>query len=1523
MVAGVTMLAAVALVFAFLLASLDRSRSRYFQDKDLTELDRVAQNLSSTSAALDRLAPLHFVPGQLHFSYNPARDCLIAETNIASAGGLPAKIVYRFPRPAPKPTGKAVKTATAAATPAIDRCTSEAAASEGLSIDPEQVLLVRRLQPRELVYPIAPRRPGGDAFRDAWTMLKEGARKELAELPTSAPPDASTLLDDSFAAAEKQGVVARTSVPSQALDLSTALQRFDGVRVIGPAAQASHGRPMLLEAGAVPPEIDLADSASTATFIATVFDQGQHPQPQADRPAPASAQDTKLPPDSRVYPAGNMLVFERSYPRLAGFGCAPASPCLIVGVVANARFNEDVRKLEGLPLTWFLIAAVTLAALVPLLYLTLLKRLDPIGLRGQYLIWFSLTLLAASAAIASLTIWGVAASRAEGKAYADATIARLQRAFKIELHDSLLNLAHATLKLKRQDSQYPAPQPGGGFPTPGPNAALLDSVDVFGGGGLPVIYLSRFAATQYPAFGTNISDRPYFTRAQEGAFSTIPAVNRAGDCPSGSGAFKFIIDRVFARPDGVAKTLFLVPLGQPCLSTPADVASPSDAGPSDPKYLVATGQMQTFLAAATAPGFRYAVIDPGSAPAPFNILYASRKKSELSESFERDVDASDRRAFTWVLGRIKESGGAKAEASDLRPVSFPTYFRGDPVVLHLARLHPSLRWVLVVIEQRKDPGFALWHAASFGYVAWLIAILLAALLAAIAQLLSPRGLDRRPGLWLWPRRVFDEFTAPRFDYEAWCRDTLPGAAEKRDLHILAVLTAGAVGVLAAEGSARVMMAFAAVMSTFASRAYFGGSTAPQARASRRLDRLFVGCATALAVLAGLLMLAELMSPAPWNGTELSTGGRPIVFALALVALVPPLWFAARHARAKATGPASPARTVGAAAGSSGRSAVLLQRLRSSLLRAPGLLGRRGRIGWALVLIAVGALPAAAGFLDSIDHSASLVEERRSHHLIADGEERQKALAGIASARERQRPQADTENRVRKRILPGEADKPDGATSCPLGEGRPEPAAAWQWDYSLSERAVSYLGLEHAVLEHSDHCKLHFRDGWAALVGGMGFPLLLGVLFPFVLLALAYYHFRRQYFLPAPLSPVTARVAFHPPLTCDREDFIDLILAPAARGGPPRVPFDGDLNRRHLILGAPADLKDDEALKEIKPKQWIDLLDIAIDDDATIGPIDEDARLILVDNLDLVLQMNDAEAAKRVLKELQQLAKQVPPDGTRYLFILAEIEPLDRIALLRARKADSPDAKHDDWKWARLLEDFSLLVIVPPGVIANPSAAEKELSVLDTRFARSLCKQLNGQLGAERGPAPSQADVTDRADASERIAEADGADEPDGADEADEADEADGLVDYIAEQMGDYYHRLWIASSNEERVLLYHIAWRRHLKLEDGPALRSLLVRGLVVRTPEYRLMNKSFARYVRRIERPGDIQQRAARTDNGTDSIWPLVRLPIIGLAAALLIMVQLLSPQQVTASVGLFPAIGALLPALLGTWLRQPGRAA
>jgi hypothetical protein len=287
---------------------------------------------------------------------------------------------------------------------------------------------------------------------------------------------------------------------------------------------------------------------------------------------------------------------------------------------------------------------------------------------------------------------------------------------------------------------------------------------------------------------------------------------------------------------------------------------------------------------------------------------------------------------------------------------------------------------------------------------------------------------------------------------------------------------------------------------------------------------------------------------------------------------------------------------------------------------------------------------------------------------------------------------------------------------------------------------------------------------------------------------------------------------------------------------------------------------------------------------------------VIGNLDLVLQTRgpEAAAAYSTIKSI------VDAEDHRHIFLLADIDPLDRIAMLwgpgsdddaEARAGERPAA----WRWAQLIEDFTLFPIRPAGDIpCDPGEPRvlrlirEELGVLETSFACELQQQLLSRL---------------------RAAIADGS--------YDYGTEPERILSFIAEQMSDHYNKLWASSSDEERVMLYHVARDYHLKMKDSRALRSLLTRGLVVRMPEYRLMNRSFAIYVCRLGATSAIRESAKRV-GGLDSVWPVIRYPLAAIAAAGVILLQFVAPSAASGAIGTLPALLALIPSLLGRWFQD-----
>ena len=236
-------------------------------------------------------------------------------------------------------------------------------------------------------------------------------------------------------------------------------------------------------------------------------------------------------------------------------------------------------------------------------------------------------------------------------------------------------------------------------------------------------------------------------------------------------------------------------------------------------------------------------------------------------------------------------------------------------------------------------------------------------------------------------------------------------------------------------------------------------------------------------------------------------------------------------------------------------------------------------------------------------------------------------------------------------------------------------------------------------------------------------------------------------------------------------------------------------------------------------------------------------------------------------------------------------------LWERQEGDETTRLVEGWRWAELFQDFTLFPIRrgdprpdPPGERLVLRVIREELSVLQTSFAHELRDQLHAKMKAALAQNPRK----------------------------DSAAEADRITSFIAEQMSDHYYKLWASSSDEERVILYRIATDCYLKMEDSRGLRSLFARGLLVRVPEHRLMNRSFTRYVCRVGEASGIRSSAERV-GGVDRVWPLIRFPLAALAGSAVLLLQFVAPSA-SGAVGALPALLALLPRHAGQVVPGPG---
>ncbi|MGF1549479.1 MAG: hypothetical protein ACFBQW_02935 [Sphingomonadaceae bacterium] len=1594
---GIAAIAGGVVLLLFLIAYTALSaRTDYLEQRNLRALDRVASEMEATRQSLASAATLHFVPDQLHFSLTPQFECLVATTEVKSGGSSPLRIQYYFVEPAELDgraeelrkiaveaseqgdetrREKAIARARLEATEFKDNpCTLErpfgkSYGPENVYIGQDRILLERTVALKSLLWPITTRNFADAAKEDCGkgqgslrgyveACLAKAAVADMKDygFTNRAATDAAitTSLDSTF---RNNVVRINASTRTDALDLDSTLEIFDAVLLIGAVPQAGgsgtaegtkrFAPQLMFQAGHLPPVMSQQSGEGLIAMLEGAFGiEGEEAEGEEAGPRDPGLLEAEggLLIESAVGETSDLKLFtQRKIGSFAGLHCPQQQPCQLVGVVSKQRFDAQARRLDGGQATVLLVVSLTFLGAIPIVHLALRKRLDPIGHEIQFATWFSLTMLAASAVIASLALWSAMASRHTARVEAEKNIEQVRESFSEELGDMVELVVDVNARLDESDAVYPAPslapkrdnidadgswklidledEPDLTLVKAGDAVSTLDTISRVREDGLIDPDMERVALSRFPSFGVNLSDRHYLRRAKNRQFGAVALESK---CPTE--LIPLLLDRVFTMYDGAPRTVMVMPLmdcfpqrnplaagesekvanvapgaeasggGAPpdpagpgdgtgleeekdeqtevSVTNPEDVAridlSPDFSSSYDPtgtEFLLATASLRTFILADFGPGLSYAVVDPHRPRDEPNILFHSDKGSELVERFEREVDAIPalRAAQEEIIGEGRTGRGRQSCLLGDQPAQTPeivwidTHYRSMPAGLGVTRLHPCLDWVLVAIEHRNHPGFAIWRGASLGYATWFLSGLFLLIIPVVYLFRNRKALDRRPGMWLWPNDRLADFTPYRFTSEKTTREALQRAAVSRNQHILLAAVAAFAGVLAAEGVARVLFAFAAVGSILASRAYFRGLTAWDESGSRKLDRLTIMLvALPLALAMGLMLL---------NG---ALGRALAFFVLGALPLATLLFIAFRASRSE-TGDHGP-------------------RIR---FRGPGWT-------WIVGLLVMGGVPAMAGYLDSHDYDRTLVDERAAQGDSQRLEERQEALAAIKATRLLQ-----IEEGIEEKILGGNRAPRQAAETGTTFAGLAMDVV------NLRERAIAFsdyspYGLDLAPLGDEDFI----------------FRILL-ILLPVGLLIAVLLYFQRQYFRDPPVLSPGKDPQFDPPLSIERGKFVDEVLLPATlqayrragsngleeppEGGEedgPEFPFEPAPGRKYAILGLGLDIRSEVAASagtEIanidvqqssaspglhKPEiTWVDLLAYS-EEDAPDIPDALRPGAVVIGNLDIALQLTDRGRATKVFEIIRKIVRAQDPAKT-HIFLLADIDPMDRILLLRDKHSEEGDIYAvDELRWAELLQNFTLYPIAPPDMHHESAdqneplllAVERELTPIQTRFAQKLRTSLQKPLERMRGASP---------DGQER------------------------MKSYITEQLSDYYYKLWASSSDEERVILYRVANFKHLKMDDMRALRSLLARGLLVRAPEYRLMNNSFAHYVRRVESEQRIRKRAEET-GGVDTTWQFVRIPLYLLPAALLLLLLFIAPTGGSAIYGSLPALLAALPALL-----------
>lgn len=324
------------------------------------------------------------------------------------------------------------------------------------------------------------------------------------------------------------------------------------------------------------------------------------------------------------------------------------------------------------------------------------------------------------------------------------------------------------------------------------------------------------------------------------------------------------------------------------------------------------------------------------------------------------------------------------------------------------------------------------------------------------------------------------------------------------------------------------------------------------------------------------------------------------------------------------------------------------------------------------------------------------------------------------------------------------------------------------------------------------------------------------------------------------------------------------LREAAAGASP--PYDEEQTPERAILVAASDpLRRD--LYRYSSMQ-IDLFEAESRDFAQVlerigkeAPDGKPRPLIIVHNLELLHRQTEPgergtsprEEALNMLEKLvreQDLRARKASGEPRHfrLLIVADISPLDRFLQANEFRDELLDSgapvlanPTEAIRWSRLLEDFTTYT----GRARPRTSAKDKDELLKNRGSEKQRKALRHLL-TELDHVPDrvvQALLPDPHDplTADEILDW-------GAFLKDSRPRA--ISDFLASQLIEHWHYLWAISSRAEQILIHRFAMGELPNVRTAYALRSLVRRGIVVFDSSPRLMSRSFAQFVRHVERP-------------------------------------------------------------------------
>jgi hypothetical protein len=141
--------------------------------------------------------------------------------------------------------------------------------------------------------------------------------------------------------------------------------------------------------------------------------------------------------------------------------------------------------------------------------------------------------------------------------------------------------------------------------------------------------------------------------------------------------------------------------------------------------------------------------------------------------------------------------------------------------------------------------------------------------------------------------------------------------------------------------------------------------------------------------------------------------------------------------------------------------------------------------------------------------------------------------------------------------------------------------------------------------------------------------------------------------------------------------------------------------------------------------------------------------------------------------------------------------------------------------------------------------------------------------------------------------------------------AEQILDEIDDRAATYYQRIWISCSDDEKVVLGHVALHGLTTAASRRVVRRLLARRLLTKDPQLRLMNRTFKNFML----SPDIQRQVLALEGSAEaSTWDRLRVPFALSVVAAGVFLFTTQRDMFNQTVVAVTALAGLVPTVLRT---------